>query len=55
MIGIGVGCWLAFTRGMGGVGIWVGLALGLGIVAGLVLMRWMSRARMGLLPKTLEA
>jgi multidrug resistance protein, MATE family len=50
VIGIGVGCWLAFTRGMGGVGIWVGLALGLGIVAGLVLMRWMGRARLGLLP-----
>ncbi|MEQ1540042.1 MAG: MATE family efflux transporter, partial [Sphingorhabdus sp.] len=50
VIGIGVGCWLAFYRGYAGVGIWLGLALGLGIVAGLVLMRWMGRARLGLLP-----
>ena len=50
VIGIGVGCWLAFYSGMGGVGIWLGLALGLGIVAGLVLVRWMWRERLGLLP-----
>ena len=49
VIGIGVGCWLAFYRGMGGVGIWLGLALGLGIVAGLVLVRWLWRDRLGLL------
>ena len=51
VIGIGVGCWLAFYRGMGGVGIWLGLALGLGIVAALVLIRWMGRDRLGLLPQ----
>jgi multidrug resistance protein, MATE family len=51
VIGIGVGCWLAFNRDMGGVGIWLGLALGLGIVAGLVLVRWISRDRLGLLPQ----
>lgn len=51
VIGIGVGCWLAFYRGMGGVGIWLGLALGLGIVAGLVLVRWLWRDRLGLLPQ----
>ncbi len=51
VIGIGVGCWLAFYGGMGGVGIWLGLALGLGIVAGLVLVRWLRRDRLGLLPQ----
>ena len=51
VIGIGVGCWLAFYRGLDGVGIWLGLALGLGIVAALVLVRWMWRERLGLLPK----
>jgi multidrug resistance protein, MATE family len=50
VIGIGAGCWLAFYRGMGGVGIWLGLALGLGIVAALVLVRWMWRGKLGLLP-----
>ncbi len=50
VIGIGVGCWLAFYRGFDGVGIWFGLALGLGIVAVLVLVRWMWRGKLGLLP-----
>jgi multidrug resistance protein, MATE family len=50
VVGIGVGCWLAFYGGFDGVGIWLGLALGLGIVAALVLMRWVWRDRLGLLP-----
>jgi multidrug resistance protein, MATE family len=50
VVGIGFGCWLAFYRGYHGVGIWIGLALGLGIVAALVLARWLMRARFGLLP-----
>ena len=49
-IGIGVGAWLAFSQGWNGVGIWVGLASGLGIVAILMLVRWSLRARLGLLP-----
>jgi multidrug resistance protein, MATE family len=48
VVGIGFGCWLAFYRGFDGVGIWIGLALGLGIVAALVLARWLMRARLGL-------
>ncbi len=51
VIGIGFGCWLAFYRGWDGVGIWTGLAVGLGIVAALVLTRWLWRDRLGLLPK----
>lgn len=50
VIGIGVGAWLAFERDWGGVGIWTGLATGLGIVAVLMLTRWMQRERLGLLP-----
>ena len=50
VVGIGVGYWLAFHAGWGGVGIWTGLATGLGIVAILMLWRWMRRGRIGLLP-----
>ena len=51
IIGIGVGAWLAFEADWGGVGIWTGLATGLGIVAVLMLSRWLVRARLGLVPK----
>lgn len=50
IIGIGVGAWLAFEAGWGGVGIWTGLATGLGIVAVLMLIRWLLRTRLGLVP-----
>lgn len=50
VIGIGTGYWLAFGLGWRGVGIWAGLAAGLGIVAILMLARWMMRGRLGLLP-----
>lgn len=50
VVGIGVGKYLAFERGMQGFGIWIGLATGLAIVAVLMLMRWSMRARLGLLP-----
>ena len=50
VIGIGVGVWLAFSRGWNGVGIWTGLAIGLAIVAALMLGRWVLRQRFGLTP-----
>ena len=50
VVGIGVGIWLAFYQGWRGQGLWVGLAVGLGIVAVLMLARWMMRERLGLLP-----
>lgn len=40
---------LAFGLGWEGVGIWTGLALGLAVVAGLMLLRWVRRERLGLL------
>ena len=48
LVGIGVGVWLAFSVGWGGVGIWSGLALGLAIVAVLMLARWVRRDALGL-------
>jgi MATE family multidrug resistance protein len=42
-VGIGVGCWLAFWRDWDGVGIWTGLAIGLAIVAVLMVWRWTQR------------
>lgn len=49
-IGIGVGAGLAFWQGWEGIGVWTGLASGLGIVAVLMLARWMMRKQIGLLP-----
>jgi MATE family multidrug resistance protein len=51
LIGIGVGAWLAFRGGWDGVGIWTGLALGLAIVAALMLWRWVRRDALGLVGK----
>ena len=50
VIGIGVGTLLAFPLGMGGLGIWLGLASGLGVVAVLLITRWARRGRLGLVP-----
>jgi len=49
-IGIGVGTLLAFPLGMDGLGIWLGLASGLGVVAVLIVWRWSRRERLGLVP-----
>lgn len=48
VIGISLGAFLAFRGGWGGVGIWIGLATGLAIVAVLMTGRWMLRDRIGL-------
>jgi len=47
-IGIGIGAWLAFSRGWQGQGLWTGLAVGLAIVAVLMLWRWTRREALGL-------
>lgn len=49
VIGIGIGTGLAFPLGLGGTGIWLGLASGLGVVAGLLVWRWTRRERLGLM------
>jgi multidrug resistance protein, MATE family len=50
VVGIGVGTGLAFPGGMQGLGIWIGLASGLGFVAVLLLLRWRRRVELGLVP-----
>jgi len=48
VVGLGVGAWLAFAADWQGVGIWIGLATGLAVVAALMLARWLMRGRLGL-------
>lgn len=48
VVGIGVGVLLAFPMKLGGVGIWWGLASGLGFVALMLTIRWTMRARLRL-------
>lgn len=50
VIGIGIGILLAFPFRMQGLGIWLGLASGLGAVALLLITRWSLRERIGLVP-----
>jgi MATE family multidrug resistance protein len=47
-IGLGLGALLAFRFGMGGVGVWIGLAAGLAVVSAMMLTRWTLRERLGL-------
>ena len=47
VVGLPLGIALAFWAGMGAVGIWVGLAVGLLLVAGLMLARWMRLSASG--------
>ena len=48
-IGLPLGALLAFPIGLGGIGIWIGLAAGLTIVAALMIRRWLHRDTLGLL------
>jgi MATE family multidrug resistance protein len=48
VVGLGIGAWLAFAEDWKGVGIWVGLASGLAVVAALMLARWIMRQTLGL-------
>lgn len=48
--GIGTALWLGLYTPLGGLGVWIGLMVGLVVVATLNLWRWRNRARLGLLP-----
>jgi MATE family multidrug resistance protein len=48
--GMGVSLWLGFRTPLEGLGVWIGLAVGLVVVAGLLLWRWQARERLGLVP-----
>lgn len=50
--GMGLSLLFAFKLGFGGVGIWIGLAAGLAVVAPVMLWRWTRREQLGLLPAT---
>lgn len=47
-IGLPLGVLLGFGFGLGGTGIWIGLATGIGVVAILMIHRWHRRDRLGL-------
>ena len=51
VIGLGTGVFLAFGLEWGGIGLWLGLALGLAVVSILMILRWMRRDRLGLMPE----
>lgn len=48
--GYGTAIYLGFWTPLAGVGVWIGLAVGLTVVAVLLLTRWRMRGRLGLLP-----
>ncbi|HVR89924.1 MAG TPA: MATE family efflux transporter [Novosphingobium sp.] len=48
--GLGTSLWLGFRTPLEGQGVWIGLAVGLVIVAGALLWRWSQREQLGLLP-----
>lgn len=49
-----IGIALAFAGGMGGRGVWAGFTVGLFCVAAMVLVRWRSRHRLGLLDRCMR-
>jgi len=50
LVAIPLGAGLAFKLGLEGQGIWIGLAIGLALVASLMVGRWSLRDRLGLVP-----
>lgn len=47
-IGLATSIILGFGVGLGGIGIWIGLACGLAAVSILLLQRWLRRGQLGL-------
>ena len=50
LFGFAASAWLGLATPLGGLGVWFGLAVGLVVVAALLLWRWRARERLGLLP-----
>ena len=48
--GMGTSVALGFFTPLGGLGVWIGLLVGLVVVAALMLQRWWRRERLGLVP-----
>ncbi|KAA0911547.1 MATE family efflux transporter [Pusillimonas sp. ANT_WB101] len=53
-MGLPSGAALAFWAGWGSVGVWSGLAIGLSVVAVLMMQRWMRREQLGLIKPSLQ-
>jgi MATE family multidrug resistance protein len=49
-VGFVTAIWLGFYTPLEGVGVWVGLAVGLVVVAAMLTWRWHRREQLGLLP-----
>jgi MATE family multidrug resistance protein len=49
-LGAPIGLALGFATPLGAVGVWIGLAIGLAVVAVLLVARWRGMARRGFLP-----
>ncbi len=54
VVGLPLGIALAFSAGLGGLGIWIGLAAALGVVAAMMMVRWVMREPWGLLEPKLS-
>jgi MATE family multidrug resistance protein len=52
VFGIGTSVLLGFPLALRGVGVWIGLAAGLALVAVLMVWRWARRERLGLVAAT---
>ena len=50
IFGFGTSVLFGFFTPLSGLGVWLGLAVGLVVVTGLLLWRWRARERLGLLP-----
>ena len=50
IFGFGTSVVLGFRTPLAGLGVWIGLAVGLVVVAGLLLVRWVRREGLGLVP-----
>ena len=50
LFGFGTSALLGFFTPLAGLGVWIGLAVGLVVVAALLLTRWLRRERLGLVP-----
>ena len=53
--GLGSALWLAFATPLRGLGVWIGFAIGLAVVATLLLRRWSRRERLGLVVRPVSA
>jgi len=55
LVGFVIAVGLGFATPLGGLGVWIGLAAGLVVVAGLLVWRWSQRGAHGLLPDPIRA